>query len=305
MRAAVFVCLFYLTGTGGARLGLHKAAQEGQIEPLKVAIAGRYDAYEDEWRKPDIDGQNKKGQTPLSLAVCNRRADVEVVRVIFDKGGANANARDSHGETALHAVSRLCNQAEQGFTISMALSMAKALLSHGADPSAPIASDSALTPLHIAAAGGARRSLLDPHRLRLGGSVTARLGGSARPALPRLRSDARCAPYLRSCAGHWQLVQLLLRKGANVDAADGDGATPLHHAARALSPKAVHALLAGGADAQRADASGTLPRDVDAVANGKDSLASSIRKHLERARQIRSEALEQRKSKAEQRKTEL
>jgi len=116
---------------------------------------------------------------------------------------------------------------------------------------------------------------------------------------PAIRRSHRC--ILQRPA----LVQLLLRKGANVDAADGDGATPLHHAARALSPKAVHALLAGGADAQRADASGTLPRDVDAVANGKDSLASSIRKHLERARQIRSEALEQRKSKAEQRKTEL
>ena len=70
-----------------------------------------------------------------------------------------------------------------------------------------------------------------------------------------------------------------------------EGATPLHHAAHAMKSKAVLLLLQHGADASIADKAGRTPRDDDAVANGRDSFASSIRTHLDRARQIRSEWL--------------
>ena len=102
--------LLLLSVADGARLGLHQAAQEGQVAPLKVAIDGRYDEYAAEWKKPDINGQNKKGHIALHLAVCNQRGDPVAVRTLLEKG-ADANARDGNDDTALHVAVRMCKHA--------------------------------------------------------------------------------------------------------------------------------------------------------------------------------------------------
>ena len=81
-----------------------------QVEPLKVAINGKYDAYEDEWRKPNINAKNKKGQIALHLAVCNARGEIEPMQVLLE-AGADPNARDSYDETALHVAARMCDHA--------------------------------------------------------------------------------------------------------------------------------------------------------------------------------------------------
>ena len=65
MRPTLFV--LWLGAASSARMSMWKAAEEAQVEPLKVAIDGRWDEYEERRVKPDIDGRNKKGQVALHL----------------------------------------------------------------------------------------------------------------------------------------------------------------------------------------------------------------------------------------------
>jgi hypothetical protein len=56
--------------------------------------------------------------------------------------------------------------------------------------------------------------------------------------------------------GYPPIVQAFLAKGANVNAADGDGGTPLIWAVARGQPETVRLLLESGADANAADAEG-------------------------------------------------
>ena len=110
MRSALRLLL--IASANGARLSLHKAAELGDLPPLKVASEGYRDEYEDEWVKPDLDVQNKRGEVALHLALCNRRLDIAAVRLLLEKG-ADANARDGKGRTPMHIVATLCGQPER------------------------------------------------------------------------------------------------------------------------------------------------------------------------------------------------
>jgi ankyrin repeat protein len=99
---------------------------------------------------------------------------------------------------------------------------------------------------------------------------------------------------LHQSAGHGneRLVNLLAAKGAQVDARDAAGATPLHHAGRALQAKATLALLQRGADPSLKDDAGRTV--YDEVADLKDSISKRIREYLQDAKQIHSNAVQER-----------
>jgi len=148
-----------LYGTDAGRLSLHASAEQGLVEPLKVAIKGRYDEEREEQIKPDIDGQNKKGRVALHLAACNWRGDLEPVRVLLERG-ADPDARDRDGLAALHILAGGCNGGGAAAGRYGGVEVARLLLKHGADLNATIEADG-LTPLHIAAAGGKAFRLLE------------------------------------------------------------------------------------------------------------------------------------------------
>lgn len=203
---ALLVALAHATLSGAARLGLHAAAEQGQVAPLKAAIDGKFDPYEDEWKKPDINGRNKKGKVALHLAVCNKRGDLDAVSALLEKG-ADANALDVKDETALHVVARMCDHAgenQQRSFESIALRVAKLLLKHSADPNVA-GTEMRLTPLHVAArhghvrlvevllAGGADANALDANgatplhhaaRALKAKCVRTLIAGGANPQLP-------------------------------------------------------------------------------------------------------------------------
>ena len=118
---------------------------------------------------------------------------------------------------------------------------ARLLLSHGAEPAAR--DKYARTALHVAC---------EKQR----GDVAAALLEWA-PALLSLRDAAgNCALHE---AAEPALVALLCAAGADLDAPDARGDTPLHVAARSGRDALVECLLARGADAARPNAEGRTP----------------------------------------------
>jgi len=83
-------------------------------------------------------------------------------------------------------------------------------------------------------------------------------------------------------------VKLLLDKGANVNAEDEDGDTPLHWAARYGKTGLARILLRRGADAKALDKKYRTPARV-ADDNGHRELAELLRAHR-KPRSVRDDA---------------
>jgi ankyrin repeat protein len=71
--------------------------------------------------------------------------------------------------------------------------------------------------------------------------------------------DGWTALHEACCSGHAELIQLLLSRGANVNARCRDSATPLHKAARSGCEAIICILLASGADPAAVDKVQELP----------------------------------------------
>ena len=130
------------------------------------------------------------------------------------------------------------------------------------------------TPLHAAAA--AYRYALVPTLTEMGADVRARNRRGAHP----LHYAADGIPG----SAHWDpgaqrdTVIALLTAGANPNAVDTGGATPLHRAVRNRCASAVGALLEGGADARLRNGSGSTPLQLARWTTGRGGSGSRIAK---------------------------
>uniref|UniRef100_A0A061RY16 Achain crystal structure of engineered northeast structural genomics consortium target n=1 Tax=Tetraselmis sp. GSL018 TaxID=582737 RepID=A0A061RY16_9CHLO len=75
-------------------------------------------------------------------------------------------------------------------------------------------------------------------------------------------SEGCTALHFAADRGNREMVQLLLRHGADPNAADVDGATPLHYAALCGNKEVCVLLMEGGADASARDGSGQTASDL-------------------------------------------
>ncbi len=163
------------------------------------------------------------------------------------QAGADPNARDALGWTALHHAVAAQPDAPE---------LARALLEHGADPNAP--DHARRTPLHYAAA------VLSPHREALEGGE----------ALVRALLEHGADPNARDARGHTPLhyaayrarplaVRALLEGGAHPNARASCGETPLHQLVRGWVPQygveALETLVEGGANPEARDLAGASP----------------------------------------------
>jgi Ankyrin repeats (many copies) len=130
------------------------------------------------------------------------------------------------------------------------------------------------TPLHAAAA--AYRYALVPGLTEMGADVRARNRRGAHP----LHYAADGIPG----SAHWDpgaqrdTVTALLAAGADPNAVDKGGVTPLHRAVRNRCASAVDALLEGGADARVANGSGSTPLQLARWTTGRGGSGSAIAK---------------------------
>lgn len=196
----------------GKRKGLHRAAEEGDLAPLKVAIEGRFDEYEGEWKRPNLDAPNSKGRVALHLAVCNFRRELEAVKALLAKG-AGAGVFDGGGDTPLHLVAHGCGyeSAEAHKLVPSPTKVTKLLLEHGADINAAAKNEAALTPLHLAAGRGSLKFV--EQLLAKGAAVDSVDASGATP----LHHAAR--------AGQARAVLALVKAGADLAKVDGAGKT--------------------------------------------------------------------------------
>ena len=192
---------------------------------LMVAARNGYEQMASDLIKAgaEIDAVDVNNDTALHYAA--QFKNPRIIELLLESG-ANPNLKDKFGETPL--IKCACNGNRQGLI---------SLLSHKADPS--VAQPRWGSPLHFAAGHGD----IDAVNLLLShGAAVDGLDGSG--ATPLIVSMKWCAQY-----SHPWIASRLLKAGADIQAADKDGRTILHHAINPqLNVPGVDLLLEKGAN---------------------------------------------------------
>ena len=132
------------------------------------------------------------------------------------------------------------------------------------------------TALHMAAAGFRWKIVQD--LLNLGADCSAKNRRGAEPL--HYASDAN----IWNSSAQVTTIECLIRAGANPNAVDKNGVTPLHRAVRTRSAAAVEALLASGAEPRLKNKSGSTPLHLAVQNTGRSE--SGTPHSLEQQRKI-------------------
>eukprot|EP00048_Salpingoeca_helianthica_P008098 m.118431 g.118431 ORF g.118431 m.118431 type:complete len:677 (+) comp14512_c0_seq2:95-2125(+) len=226
----------------------------------------------------NVDARDSSGNTALHMAAWQEKHhSAEIIEVLL-KNGANANERNTKDSTPLHHA---CHTG-QAFAVML-------LLDHGAQPDLPNLDGD--LPLDIAAREG--------H-----GDVVSLLLSHA----PALVSHTRA---LREAArtGRKDVVRLLLDRGMDCTAADAEsGDTALHEACRFVRLDVAEHLLAFGADAHAPNTAGetavSLAENYPAGAR-RDRLLALVKEYAEKEVLVPAIVLDQRQQRKAQEATLL
>ncbi|RCK79082.1 MAG: Ankyrin [Candidatus Ozemobacter sibiricus] len=185
-------------------------------------------------RQADPNAASNDGTTPLLLAVGNE--DIDLVKLLLAKG-ADVKRRDNDGAAALEIAAAVGS-----------LDLVNLLLAKGADPRGK--DKTGMTALHYAAGDVGP----DEEEEAAPATGTAAAGAASPASAEEEGEDEDEVPRV-------EIYKALIAKGAEVNAQDEDGVTPLHAAAAAGEQEAVVYLLAKGADPNLKDKEGKTPYD--------------------------------------------
>ncbi|MDR1411256.1 MAG: ankyrin repeat domain-containing protein [Spirochaetaceae bacterium] len=188
------------------------AADNYGVTPFEKALKDKMPALEAMLTEESVLQSDSGGNTALHIAV-KENADEKIIRHILDRR-ALINARNKEGDTSLHLAVRL-NYRESG----------ELLLSRGADIFAPNGRSESPIYLSFYLPGGIREWMFNAATLETRDS----LGNSVLHYVAQWRLDSHI-PYL-------------VQKGANPDAANATGETPLFAAVKVDSPSTIRALI--------------------------------------------------------------
>ena len=240
---------------GDGRTPLHVAASPAAVQALLDAEAN-LEARDDRGRTPlhraaigasnvaliqtlldagaDMRARDERNRDPLSLAVMFN-AEAVVVEALLKAHGGSPNGRSESGSTLLHLATVANNSPD----------VVRLLIDVGGDANA--VDGRKRTPLHIAAMTAKRDTRVNPF---------ADLFTFGLASLLRFNEEGN---WRRNATGN---VELLLGSGADPNAVDTNGQTPLHAAAiHGGYPQIVELLFDAGADPGARDNRGKLPVD--------------------------------------------
>jgi ankyrin repeat protein len=132
--------------------------------------------------------------------------------------------------------------------------------------------------LHVAAA--AHLAEVVEALLECGADVSAANRRGAQPL--HYAADGIPGSHGWNPTGQAATIARLLAAGADPNAVDRNAATPLHRAVRTRCASAVEALLAGGADAERKNGSGSSPLDLAKHSSGRGGSGSPAAREEQR-----------------------
>ena len=201
-----------------------------------------------------IEARNNVVITPLLVAIAEAN---EPAVVALLEGGASLATVDNDSDTALHYAARLeNNQAE----------LVNILLKHGASVETP--NEAGVTPLHMAVAHANEPA------------VVALLEGGASLATVDSDGDTALHHAAFSQTNQADLVNMLLKHGASIEARNNVGATPLLVAIGHDNEPAAVALLEGGASLATVDSDGnTALHYAASLENNQAELVNMLLKH--------------------------
>ena len=221
---------------GGHSGSIHGAARGGDIEAVKDFLASG----------ADMNAKDKNGRSALHWAASGGH---EVVVYLLISEGADVNAKSENRLTPLHYA------ADYGHREIIELLLAK-----GADVNAK--DENRLTPLHYAAYGDHKEIVelliakgADVNAKKKNGKTPLDMASGATADLLRTHGGHSGSIHVSARDGDLAGVQALLDIGADVNAKDEEGWTPLHYSARNGHEEIVELLISGGADVNVKDES--------------------------------------------------
>ncbi|CAM1510896.1 Fc.00g084090.m01.CDS01 [Cosmosporella sp. VM-42] len=191
---------------------------------------------------------NNNGDTLLhhvaSWYTCEKK-DADYVRWLISLG-VPVNAVNNEGCTALHVFLKTWSESEAGRIATTGRVHFIDAINDGKDVGFEIRDENGLTPLHLAA-------------IQSGAEVATLVAAGA--DLGILTKDERNVLHLACRARQPNIVGLILDQPGSIDINQGDtfGTTPLHYACSSGEPESVALLLKYGANVQAKDSVGRTP----------------------------------------------
>jgi len=227
----------------------------------------------------DIDRRNERGRTPLTAAAAYGQRDI--ARLLLDRG-ADINCELATGASPLaiaameghsEIVALLLDQGANVDADATRKRMAHLSLRHGAIPSVDALN------LMVNPQTGRPSGIAVPFVLAAENGHTATvellLKRGADINAPLETGETALVQAARE--GHLDVVRLLLNSGADVDAAAEDGSSPLTQAAQYGHIEIVRLLLEKGADINQRAGGSTARRHAEH--NGHREIVNVLREH--------------------------